>query len=389
MKRRITFALLLIVLLVLSACAKKPAVSLSAGVMPADSQTPLLDAEKQADISQDEKYDAVFLNISIEEFLDAGFKFGDSCDIVFSNGLSFEDIPFYNGYYVRTGQPLIVGYPGYKYIAVTCNNQGLWNKSGLKDGDSAMVTVREEGKYIDIQETLSQTYSNDRSEYSDDIAFANFRALSGGTIKKDFIFRGASPVDDAKNRAIYANALLKENEISFILDLADSVEDIEGYFYEEGFASEYAKNLYEAGQVATLDMSSNYGSDAFKQKLAAGLSQMLNSKGKIYIHCLEGKDRTGFVCMLLEALAGASYDEMLSDYMKTYDNYYHVTMQDTPKKYNAIVDLYFNAFASYLHGTEDLDVLKTASYTEDAEKYLLDAGMTQQEIEELKKLISG
>lgn len=384
---------LLIASLLLSSCGQKAKVSISTGVMepPENTETssvPLLGAEKQTDVTQDEKYDAVFLNISIADFLNAGFKFGDSCDITFSNGLTFEDIPFYNGYYVRSGLPLIVGYPGYQYVAVTCNNQGLWTKSGLKDGDNATVSLREEGKYLDVQEALSQSYSNDRNEYESDVVFANFRALSGGSIKENFIFRGASPVDNEKNRAPYANAMLRENEISFILDLADSDADINGYFEEEDFASDYAKALYDEGKVALLSMSSSYGSDTYKQKLASGLVRMLDADGKIYVHCLEGKDRTGFVCMLLEALSGASYDEMLSDYMKTYDNYYHVTKEKTPEKYNAIVDLYFNAFVSYLHGTEDIEELKKADYTSDAQSYLLSAGMTQDEIDALTELIT-
>lgn len=396
-KSIVCIALLLAVLLMLCSCdhcVKEPVISISAGVMdpPApsgdDPAWPGLNAEQQSDVSRDEKYDAVFLNVSIEDFLNAGFRFGDSCDVTFSNGLSLEDIPFYNGYYVRSGDPLIVGYPGYKFIAVTCNNQGLWSRSGLKNGDNATVTLREEGKYLSVQEALSQSYSNDRGEYADDATFANFRPLRGGRIKPGLLYRGASPVDSSKNRAPYANALLAENGIGFILDLADSEEDLAGYVREEGFCSDYAKALYDKGCMALLSMSSSYGSDTYKQKLASGLRQMLGAAGKIYVHCLEGKDRTGFVCILLEALSGASYDEMLSDYMITYDNYYHVTQDSAPEKYDAIVDLYFNAFAAYLHGTEDLAALKAADYTQDAENYLLSGGMTSEEIKALRALIT-
>ncbi|MCQ2446766.1 MAG: hypothetical protein MJ141_07795, partial [Clostridia bacterium] len=238
MKKLISFAaMLLAVSVLLTSCGGKAApVSI------------------EADVMQDEKYDAVYLDITIEDFLAAGFAFGDSCDVTFSNGLSFEDIPFYNGYYVRSGLPLIVGYPGYPFVAVTCNNEGLWTKAGLKDGDNARVTLREAGKYLDVQEALSQSYSNDRSEYASDVEFANFRALSGGRLRENFLFRGASPVDNRKNRATYANAMLKENEISFILDLADSEQDLLGYFEEADFAPDYAKSLYEKDCVAPLSM---------------------------------------------------------------------------------------------------------------------------------------
>ncbi len=339
-------------------------------------------------VLQDSKYDSVFLNVSIDDFLASGFHFGDSCDISFSNGLTFEDIPLFSGYYVRTGMPLIVGYPGYEYISVTRNNQGLWTDAGLTENDTAVVTLREAGKYLNEQEALSQSYSNDKDEYRDDIQFANFRALSGGSLKEGFLYRGASPVDNQKNRAASANALLEKNGIRFILDLADSEEEYLGYRKESGFSSFYAAALYDEGSTALLGMSSSYGSEAFKQKLTGGFRKMLSAEGPIYIHCLEGKDRTGFVCFLLESLAGASYEEMLSDYMKTYENYYGITKEDDPDKYNAVASLYFDAFAAYLHGTEDCDELASADYSQDAVDYLLDAGMTADEIGALRILIT-
>ena len=51
-----------------------------------------------------------------------------------------------------------------------------------------------------------------------------------------------------------------------------------------------------------------------------------NSKPlKLYVHGLEGKDRTGFMCAVLQMLCGASYEEILEYYMKTYENYYKIT----------------------------------------------------------------
>lgn len=44
----------------------------------------------------------------------------------------------------------------------------------------------------------------------------------------------------------------------------------------------------------------------------------------ILIHCNEGKDRTGFVCAVLEALCGASILEITEDYMKSFENYFEV-----------------------------------------------------------------
>ena len=339
-------------------------------------------------IKKDEKFNAVFVKVSIDEFIASGFHFGDSCDVEFSNGFSLKDIPFYSGYYVHTGAPVIVGYPGYEYIAVTRQNQGLWDEFRLSENDTAVVTLRREGKYKNIQDTLSLTYTNNKADYRDDIQFSNFRALSTGNLKENFLYRGASPVDNQKNRAATVDALLEKNKIQFILDLADSEEEYLGYQKEADFSSNYSTALYIKGNTALLDMGSDYRADIYKQKLAGGLRKMISAQGPVYIHCLEGKDRTGFVCFLLESLAGACYDEMLSDYMKTYENYYGFTKTDDSERFNAVASLYFYDFTSYLQGTQDSDTLKNADYSSCAVKYLIEAGMTEKEIAALRNMIT-
>ena len=138
--------------------------------------------------------------------------------------------------------------------------------------------------------------------------------------------------------------------------------------------------------MALLNMSADYASADFKQKLASGLKKMLSSEGPVFIHCMEGKDRTGFVCCLLESLAGASYDEMLDDYMMTYENYCGITKQDSPEKYDAIASLYFDAFIAFLHGTEEHGA--AGDYTQDAVSYLSGGGMTAEEINALREMIT-
>ena len=79
---------------------------------------------------------------------------------------------------------------------------------------------------------------------------------------------------------------------------------------------------------------------------------------------------------------------MRSDYMKTYANYYGITREDSPEQYDAVVCLWFDAFAAYLHGTEDEATLPSADYAQDAVNYLLDAGMTADEIAALRDMIT-
>lgn len=372
MKRIKWFLIVAMCLLVLGGCKKKES-----------KET----VEVISSVSQDMKYNSATVALSPAEFEKAGFKLGDSCDIIFEKGYTIKDVPYYNGYYVKNDEPVIVAYPGFANVSITYNNKGIWDEAKLTDGEKVTIRLKESGKYSAIQETLGQIYSFNYADYNSSEEFCNFRALSGGKLKKDFLFRGASPVDNSRGRAPYTDKLLKDKGIAFVVDLADSDEDMKGYIADEKFDSPYTKGLYENGQIALLDMGSAYQSDDYKQKVATGMKAMLESQGPVYIHCMEGKDRTGFVCFLVEALAGASYEEMRDDYMLTYRNYYSVSKDVTPEKFDAIAKLYFDAFVAFLHGTDDAKELAKADYVQDAVKYLLDGGMSEQEVEKLRAFI--
>lgn len=395
MKRVIAIVLAVILALSLAACAaEQPEENTEAeGALLGSGAPQLLSVQLTVSpdmdtVSKDEKFGSALLSLSQEEFEALGFALGDGCSVEFGNGFTLPDVPYFNGYYVRNGEPVIVAYPGDPCVRITLNNVGIWDAAGLSEGDSVTITQVEPGKYSAIQEALGQIYSFDRNDYPSDEAFANFRSFSAGALKEDFLYRGASPVDNSRCRAPYVDALLEQNSVAFVIDLADSEEDMAGYIAAPDFSSAYTKDLYDNGAVVLLDMGSGYTGQAYKEKVAQGLRAALDSEGPIYIHCMEGKDRTGFVCLLLEALAGATYDEMKADYMATYENYYQVTKTDTPEKYDAIVDLYFVPFMEFLHQTEDVSILETADYREDAAFYLKDGGLTEDEIAALLTLIT-
>lgn len=343
---------------------------------------------KDASISEDTKFKSAIVNVSIEDFNKLGFSLGDSCNVKFSNGYELNDIPYFDGYYVKNGMPLIVAYPASTNIAITLNNVGVWDSAKLDETLTVTISLNESKKYLSTQEALGQSYSLERDQYSSDEEFSNFRALSGGSLKDNLIYRGASPVDNSRKRAKITDSLLEKNEIKSIVDLADSKDDIAKYFADENFASTYTKELYEEGKMVTLSMSSSYQSIGYKQSVVKGFEHMLSTEGKYYVHCMEGKDRTGFVCTLIEALTGASYQEMCTDYMKTYQNYYKISEEKTPDKYQAVVSLYFDSFMECLYGTSDVETLKKANYVEGAKKYLKEGGMTEENINKFVKLIS-
>lgn len=342
----------------------------------------------RANISEDTKFKAATVDISIDGFNELGFALGDSCDISFSNGYTLTDVPYFDGYYVKNGAPVIVAYPSSQYLSITLNNVGIWDTAGLTSDCTVTITLNTAKKYLATQEALGQSYSLKREDYGDDEEFSNFRSLSGGNLKDGLVYRGASPVDDSRKRAACTDGLLRKYGIAAVIDLADSDDDMKGYFGEEGFSSAYTKALYENGKVITLSMGSSYASDSYRQSVVSAFRYMLTTDGPYYIHCMEGKDRTGFVCCLLEALAGADYDEMRADYMKTYENYYKIFEDSMPEKYNAIVSLYFDSFMECLTGAANTDGFRQEDIEAGAREYLRIGGMSDSEIDSFIGLIS-
>lgn len=326
-------------------------------------------------VLQDTQFDAVLADVSIENFNACGFDFGDSVNVEFENGLTLQDIPYYNGYYTRKGEPLICGYPTYERIAITKSSGGLWTGSGLEEGDGVTITMNEKGKYLVNQETFSQSYTSELSDFKDEVTFANFRSMAATTLKENYLYRGASPCDNIHGRVEVVNKLLKENGIKYVISLSDSEEEFNEYEISDDL---YIKDLYKNNKISFLDMSADYSSESYRKSVVEGFRQIIKNDGPFYIHCTEGKDRTGFVCFVLEAITGASYDEMLNDYMKTYDNYFGITKESDQKKYEAIINLYFGSFTDFIK----------EPYKQGCINYLLDSGMEESEINTLISKIS-
>ncbi len=344
-------------------------------------------ALKNLAIMREEASGSILLDISIDDFNQQGFAYGDSLNINFSNGYHMKDIPYYNGYYTALSDPLVVGYPGSKYVKVTLNcGDGLWDSVGLSDGDTATVLIEEREAYLSTQETFNISYSKDRGDYKTDEQFANFRTARGGTMAENVLYRSASPIDNRYDRVPYVSALAQKTGIAYVLDLSDSPEEVEkdvAADAEQDVDVSFFTGLRDEGRVAMLNLSASYPSEKYATTLAGGLVDLLDHDGPYLVHCVEGKDRTGFVCILLEALCGASYDELQADYMETYDNYYGITRESDSSRYEAISSLYFDGMLSFLAGADGGADLTSLSYTQYARDYLSHGGMTDEQIDAL------
>jgi protein tyrosine/serine phosphatase len=371
--KSIAILVLCVMILNLSACA------------PAENPSKKIEAVR-ATVIEIEKYGHAVLDITTADFTDIGYELGDIVCVCFD---SYEaDMPFFDGYYSNPGTVMLRGISPEENIAVCINYGDFSVETGIEVGDVVEITMAEKAGMLAIQELCSLQYSNVRADYSDDITFANFRAVTIGRIGNGKLYRTASPINNENGRAGYANDLIASVNVATVLNLADSTEDIEAYCEAEDFDSEYYRNLYESGKVMALDLAGNFFTDDFAQSVAEGLSFLAHNEPPYCIHCTEGKDRAGFTAMLLAALMGAELEEIVDDYMLSFYNYYGIDKETEPERYEAVLNNNLYEILYHITGVNTYEELAQVDLESAATKYLLDAGMTENDILTLKNNLS-
>ena len=376
MGRKITknsfLSALLVLAVLFSSCAS------SSGVKP-----------EHGKIIEFEKYGHAVLDITIEKMFADGYELGDTVDIYFENGKEFKNVPFFNGYYVKKGEVMLRAYPGHTNVAV-CINYGKINEvASLKIGGDVVIALAKKGGALDTQVLNSLVYSNDINDFVNDITFANFREIATTNIGRRKLYRSASPINNENKRASTANRLAYNVRIQSVINLADTTADIDSYIKAPDFASEYYKGLYDKGKVIALGMPIDFSSENFQKDLVSGIKKLITDEMStpILIHCTEGKDRAGFTSALLEALMGASYDEIVNDYMISYKNYYGITKASDEMRYNLIVKNNIDEMLKVIAQVDSIDDITDEKLVFGAATYLENGGMTEEEIEDLFYLL--
>lgn len=343
------------------------------------------------------KYGNVYTDCKAEKFMgDMGFNWGDLVTVEFlGKTLTLPVIPTYS--YVDSGKPAIIvekgedGNPtGYVSMAINMGNFAETYELAVKhtDEDKNWYWTAWEGVTYPVEVTFTMAEkdgyraeyilhelqrTNDRADYPDltDEEFANFRNVATTGMGKNLLYRGSSPINPELGRNGYADAALKKAGVTVIMNLADSEADAKAY---EGFADTY----YAGQKVIYLNLGVDFTAPEFQAGLADGLRFFAANKGVYYVHCTEGKDRAGFVNALLECLMGATFNEVVEDYMTTYYNYYGV--EPGTDKYTAIAESNIIKTLQTAFGVEDLS---KADLQKGAKDYMKAIGLTDAEITSL------
>lgn len=336
-------------------------------------------------VTEIEKYGHALTSISIVEMEQAGYAFGDIVTVAFDNGFTV-DAPYLPDYFVEQGEYLVRGYTGHTYVAV-CISYGKFNEvHEINVGAKVTITMKEAAGYLTEYEMHKLERTNDRADYPTDEVFANFRNVQMGSIAEGVLYRSASPINPEIGRASYADSLAKDAGIATVINLADSLQDLEGYFTSEEFHSPYYKTLYDTGQVCYLNLSMAYTSEEFMTTLGRGLIFLSENEGPYLIHCTEGKDRAGFTAALLESLMGGSLEEIREDYMISYINYYGV--EKGSDKYYLIQGANLDVMLRSMAGLEKDADLTGVDLAAAAENYMISCGLSEAQVAALKAALT-
>ena len=329
------------------------------------------------------EFGAAMLDFTQADMTEAGFTLGDVISITVDDKELI--MPYYDGYYSRNGEYLCVAYPAYPSICFTANNIGLPEELTGLEGHTVVIKMVEKGGRLDVQTALSMSYTLDRKDYPDftDEQFANARTSKGGRLASGVLHRSSSPFCDDINRAYYVSEYMESEKVMTVLNLADTEEKMKSYDMPP-----YSRQLWEEGNVILCPLKADPTADDFNKRLIAALKELPSRPAPYIVHCMEGKDRTGYVCALLEGLCGATYEEIVDDYLITYNNFFHLNPGNSPELCNTLVSLRLNTCLMYYAGVSDEAQLPNVDYAKAFSAYLLSHGMNHQQLDALIQVLT-
>ena len=177
----------------------------------------------------------------------------------------------------------------------------------------------EKGGYAEKYKVYDLRRTNNREDYKEltDEEYVNFRSPKIRGMKENLLYRGSSPINDFMGRAKLADEMLKKYGIKTIINLSDSEEVAKNF---PGYEDTY----YSKQNIIFLNTNADVTSYNFGKSVLKAMRFINEHEGPYYIHCMEGQDRTGAICAIFESLLGATKEELIYDFMKTYENFYKV-----------------------------------------------------------------
>ena len=343
-----------------------------------------------------DKYGGLWMEMTSGEFNKRGYDCGDVIRLNVA-GQSHEMPVVPNFRYVKSGKAALVLSEDAKkpltttiYYGDAASRWGIAVKNVAADKSvkwtpldgitmplPVVISMKEKGGYADQLLIYDLKRTNNRDDYAElsDEDFANFRAVRTHDMADGVLYRSSSPINPAIGRNTFVDKAAKTAGIKTVVNMADTEVAAKNM---AGWANSYCATL----PTVFLHMGVDATQPSFGDGVRDSVRFMLANEPPYLLHCKEGQDRTGFLCAVLELLEGALLQEVADDYLRTFQNFYHVKA-DSRQAAAIRGDMLENLRTAF-----KLKSLKKADLKKAAETYLLNVGLTQEEIMALRKKLS-
>ena len=330
----------------------------------------------------------IYLNYPADSFL-TQFEIGDIVTVAFDGYDTLEMPVAESSSDVPIAGFLVAAIKGSDQLVLTAHYAQMSDVLGITAENAPLqvsISMKEKGGYLLGLDIMRNTqYMDTYLEAYPDLSieeFANFRDVHTTGMGKNKLYRSSSPIYLYLGRNYYADSLAQVAGIATFVNLADSENEA---YSNKGYETTY----YSTQNVIFLGIPPEFFSTSFKEGLVKGFRYMIEHEGPYLLHCTYGMDRTGFTIAVLEALMGATTEEIQDDYAKTFSNYFTVIDSKQVTLNDQQVDFFKSVVLRNLRAVyhaEGIEVPETddADWVTATENYLEKLGMTPQEISELK-----
>lgn len=389
--RTITYRLsaLLMAVMMLWGCTKAPEAQVNVADIPTATAAFADSSNITTTVTEISKYGSLILDLTGADLFNLGYEYGDLLEITVADQIW--ELPLCSNYSdVDTGLTVLRAAAPEETVELAINMGDLASTAGIAEKVSIEeepgyrwdylvqmpvqvdITMKQESGYLEQWHIHQLIRTNAREDYPhlSDEAFANFRVIATTGLGENTLYRASSPINPELGRSTYVDEASRNAGIVTCINLTDPSNTYE--IPEDSY--------YESCQVAYLNLGMDFLSEDSVTSLAQGMRFLIDREGPYLIHCNEGKDRTGFVCALLECLMGATIDEVVDDYMESYVNFYGV--EKGTEKYDAVVS--GNIIETLTINFDVIDVYH-ADLAAEAEAYLTEVlGLSPEEVIALK-----
>ena len=111
--------------------------------------------------------------------------------------------------------------------------------------------------------------------------------------------------------------------------------------------------MYENDLIYYCPIPLNYFGEETSSKFNEVLKQLINYPGNVLVMCDDGKTRSGFLALILEAYCGSPLEEVQSDYMLSY-----VNKANTTTGSNVYNKIQYNTVDRLIYASAHIDTFK-------------------------------